>query len=397
MAGRTMSNSSDVSPSRGASSPSSPDLRSDDVILSTRPSPTGFLENQRLSPRSPHMHWRPPPKSGTVALDSSLLESSPKTAPARSRPIAIELPTTKKVNSAPVYTPPAPLSARGDLPGGYFPLHEEQSRVYHPHPFQLDVSKARRKSIQLAASRSSSSESHVTQVSNVTATGTIATASSANAPAATTTLAATMSDNSGNTYLQQPSGANTPDSRSSTPLTSYNPTPYQENTLPIGKYYPSNYEKRKRQKHRPQVSDITSSPMKSDTHITTTRPAQMAAAHSRNESEAKRRLAQYQRDMIAQAAMAIGGSNVNRASVPSISNMGFSHVHKPDKPRLQPLGSPGPVTPMELEGADGYLDARGSAEESQREEIARAVRLDEERRRREGASSPIVELGPSTC
>ncbi|KAK7754622.1 hypothetical protein SLS62_003405 [Diatrype stigma] len=276
---------------------------------------------------------------------------------------------------------------------GYFPLHEEQSRVYHPHPFQLDVSKARKKSIQLAT-RSSSSDSHVTQVSNITATGTIATASSAKAAAATTTLAATMSDNS--PHLHLPSGASSPDSRSSTPLTSYNPTPYQENPLPIGKYYPSNYEKRKRQKQRPQMADITSSPIKSDSHIATTRPAQMAA-HSRNESEAKRRLAQYQRDMIAQAAMAIGGSSVNRAGMPSLAGMGFSHFDKPDKPRLQPLGSPGPVTPMELEGADGYLDVRGSAEDAQREEIARAMRLDEERRRREGASSPVVELGPSTC
>ena len=30
---------------------------------------------------------------------------------------------------------------------------------------------------------------------------------------------------------------------------------------------------------------------------------------------------------------------------------------KPTSPRLNPLDSPGPVTPMELEGADGYLTA----------------------------------------
>jgi hypothetical protein len=35
----------------------------------------------------------------------------------RSRPIAIELPTIRKINTAPNYTPPEPLSARGDLPG----------------------------------------------------------------------------------------------------------------------------------------------------------------------------------------------------------------------------------------------------------------------------------------
>lgn len=32
-------------------------------------------------------------------------------------------------------------------------------------------------------------------------------------------------------------------------------------------------------------------------------------------------------------------------------------VTKPTSPRLLPLGSPGPVTPLELEGADGYLTA----------------------------------------
>ena len=200
-------------------------------------------------------------------------------------------------------------------------------------------------------------------------------------------------------------GASDPRSETSSPITAYNPSAYQDSTLPLGKYYPSNYENRKRQKYRPQTSDATSTSIKSDPQIPTVaaaaaRPvAQMTSGHSRNESEAKRRLAQYQRDMIAQAAMAIGGSStVNRAAVPSLGNLGFTHMsNKPDKPRLQPLGSPGPVTPMELEGADGYLGARGSAEDAQREEIARAMRLDEERRRREGASSPVVELGPSTC
>ena len=30
---------------------------------------------------------------------------------------------------------------------------------------------------------------------------------------------------------------------------------------------------------------------------------------------------------------------------------------KPSSPKLAPLDSPGPVTPMDLEGADGYLTA----------------------------------------
>ncbi|RYP70469.1 hypothetical protein DL769_004958 [Monosporascus sp. CRB-8-3] len=277
-------------------------------------------------------------------------------------------------------------------PYGYFPLHEEQPEPYRPHPFHLDASKARKKSIQLA-SGSRPSDSQVF-VSNITATGTIASASPSKAAvAAAAATSAAMADQ---TTRLQPDGASSPNAKPCTPVTSYNPSPYQENALPMGKYYPSNYEKRKMQKQRPHISDITSSPTKSDTHVTTARQGPMAG-HARHESEAKRRLAQYQRDMIAQAAMALGGSSVNRAAVPTLANIGFSSLPKPDKPRLQPLGSPGPVTPMELEGADGYLDARASGEEAQKEEIARAMRLDAERRRREGASSPVVELGPSTC
>ena len=123
--------------------------------------------------------------------------------------------------------------------------------------------------------------------------------------------------------------------------------------------------------------------------------------HSRNESEAKRRLQQYQRDMIAQATLALNGGNVNAASMNAISlrNMGFTSLNtKPSKPRLVPLGSPGPVTPMELESSDdGYIGARVTASENgpQIEEIARAIRIEEERRRREGASSPAIELGPA--
>lgn len=118
--------------------------------------------------------------------------------------------------------------------------------------------------------------------------------------------------------------------------------------------------------------------------------------HSRNESDAKRRLQQYQRDMIAQATLALNGGNVNAAALSSLRTIGFASMSKPSKPRLAPLGSPGPVTPMELEGSgEGYLGARGPVD-AQVEEIARAIRAEEERKQREGASSPAVELGPST-
>ncbi|KAI0109421.1 hypothetical protein F4776DRAFT_657220 [Hypoxylon sp. NC0597] len=371
---RTMSSSSEASPL------SSPDVRQDDIIFSTRPSPNSAVDNPHhkqpgASPKlrsSGGMFYFP----GRVfwcqmghfvsifgaisGRNDPTLFDSPRSTPARTRPIAIELPTTKKVNSAPVYTPPAPLSARGDLPGGYFPLHEDQARVYCPHPFQLDASKARMKSIEQRPTRLGSHNAPRLPESNL-------------------------------------------DSVFNTPVASYNPTGAQDSPLPMGKYYPSNYVKRKEEKrYRQQNRPPTSNPMpppptisKSESQVPTARDSS-SIGHSRNESDAKRRLQQYQRDMIAQASLALNGGNVNAATLSSLRTIGFSSMSKPSKPRLAPLGSPGPVTPMELEGSqDGYLGARGPAD-AQVEEIARAIRAEEERKRREGASSPAVELGPST-
>jgi hypothetical protein len=187
-------------------------------------------------------------------------------------------------------------------------------------------------------------------------------------------------------------------STSNTPVASYMPLGDQSSPLPMGKYYPSNYERRKDEKrkaknNRPAASDpilfnSTKSQVQTIHHTST-------PTHPRNESDAKRRLQQYQRDMIAQATRAINGGNINQATLSSLRSLGLSNMGKPDKPRLVPLGSPGPVTPMELEGSDdGYLAARGTADAQA--EVSRAIRAEENRQRREGASSPSIEIGPST-
>jgi hypothetical protein len=104
--------------------------------------------------------------------------------------------------------------------------------------------------------------------------------------------------------------------------------------------------------------------------------------------------------MITQATLALSNGNVNTAALNAISlrNMGFAGVtSKPSKPQIVPLGSPGPVTPMDLESNDdGYLGVRlqGSQDSTHVDEVVRAIRADEERRRREGANSPVVEAGP---
>ncbi|PVI04744.1 hypothetical protein DM02DRAFT_639852 [Periconia macrospinosa] len=63
-------------------------------------------------------------------------------------------------------------------------------------------------------------------------------------------------------------------------------------------------------------------------------------AHNRQYSEVQRQMYAYQQQLLANASRQTRGT-----------------IAKPTSPRLNPLDSPGPVTPMELEGADGYLTA----------------------------------------
>lgn len=81
---------------------------------------------------------------------------------------------------------------------------------------------------------------------------------------------------------------------------------------------------------------------------------------------------------------------------------------KPDSPRLEPLGSPGPITPFELEdnAQAGYVvaGARAAAQnmigsglerERDRELVGKMIRAEEERRAlggKEGSQSPILRV-----
>ncbi len=131
-----------------------------------------------------------------------------------------------------------------------------------------------------------------------------------------------------------------------------------------------------------------------------------------DDSEVKRKLQQYQRDMIAQARLAanqvLGDPaqpaapvvpatvTLNGMPLRSLHHFGMTSTHKPISPRLLPLGSPGPVTPMDLEGGEaGYLDrSRIPVALSESEEIVRALRAEAVFMRREGTTSPAVETGP---
>lgn len=90
-------------------------------------------------------------------------------------------------------------------------------------------------------------------------------------------------------------------------------------------------------------------------------------AHQRLYSDAQKQLFFNQREMLSGA---VHGTSPSQAG-------------KPTSPRLRPLGSPGPVTPLELEADDGYLlaGARSAINESTSSEqlVERLIR--EETRR----------------
>lgn len=320
-------------------------------------------------------------KEATTTLISELPES-PRLD--RSKPIAIELPPARRLyldpESAPADTPPEPLSARGDIPGGYFPLHEDpKSRVRRPHPFHLDASKAKHRSLNRAAA-SSKTDSQVEAVTEPS-------------------------------QFPFTTPSNTNMSGSHTPVSSYLPNgAHDAAALPLGKYYPSNYEKRStgssQNSLKPGRAVITSA-AKSEPMVPKYRHE--TSAHSRTNSEVKRRLLQYQRDMVAQATIAASALLAsNRQSggptpastlpggvtLPSNVKLGKTMIktHKPVSPRLEPLGSPGPVTPMSLEAAgDGYLMLGRSHADHQ----VAAIRIEQARQNLDPRASPISEWAPS--
>ena len=143
--------------------------------------------------------------------------------------------------------------------------------------------------------------------------------------------------------------------------------------LPLGKYYPTNWEKR--QSDRDITYRIRSMSLAAKRKSVAAKPEpqspqqpQTEASHSghvRSKSETKRRLIQYKRDMITQATVATStaikqaaASSTSSAAVRSRIQLSESIIkaNKPTSPRLTPVGSPGPVTPMSLESSgDGYL------------------------------------------
>lgn len=118
--------------------------------------------------------------------------------------------------------------------------------------------------------------------------------------------------------------------------------------MPLGKYHPSNYNSpASSSANTPGVTSVP--PPFPSTHLkipqqSNKRAAPPRSVHERRGSDVKRKIQQYQRDMIAQARLK------SSDSIPLA-------LKEPNSPKLTPLGSPGPITPFELEESDGYLVA----------------------------------------
>lgn len=206
-----------------------------------------------------------------------------------------------------------------------------------------------------------------------------------------------------------------PSSQGNTPVTSYVPSGLHDVPMPVGKYYPSNYEAARSRQSNGQITSHASRDLRSPSpggpayaRSETVVPQfdRQDSSRSRSDSDAKRRLQQYQRDMVAQATQA--ARQLSRTK--GVASLAAAHgvpvqkfqtgSHKPVSPRLQPLGSPGPVTPMELEGqaGDGGYLTRGRpvpSPDARRDNkaVARALEAEEARKRREGRGSPTVQAG----
>lgn len=155
-------------------------------------------------------------------------------------------------------------------------------------------------------------------------------------------------------------------SHSNTPVASYLAPGFHDHPVPMGKYYPSNYESRNgaQSNLRPPLSGSVSSNVGSDSSAIPN-----ASSLSKPDTELRRKLLQYQRDMVTQTSMAANeliSSSAKSGGKPglSLNDLPFRDsrfatpgYQKPISPRLVPIGSPGPVTPISLEnvGAGDYM------------------------------------------
>lgn len=272
----------------------------------------------------------------------------------RSAPIPIP---ARKSNSAAIYAPSTPLTARVRA-GHQFPYKT-------PATPQLAISLNPRYSQYSRPGRhiNYSSDDSISPSSSATSTASFA-SMHRDRPSSPLSPSIALS-------LSPVSPIRRPGNQSPLRPTS-RPTPKLKlklNSLP--RFHPANYE---------------SSSSSADTTPRLSRPG-TAQPHLRQVSDAQKKLQQYQRDVVVNATRA-----ASLALSPRIPA-------NPTPARLNPLGSPGPVTPLALEGDGDYLLAGSlgspgaKIDDRGRALVQRLVEKENERQRyprRSGSHSPAV-------
>ncbi|KAF2102649.1 hypothetical protein NA57DRAFT_52208 [Rhizodiscina lignyota] len=126
----------------------------------------------------------------------------------------------------------------------------------------------------------------------------------------------------------------------------------------LPRFHPANFPS--------QSSSFASTPASG---VNSPQPPMSPRSQQRQYSDAQRQLYVYQRELLA-----------NAGKIPSRP----APTSRPISPRLAPAGSPGPVTPLELENEGGYLMAGGHSpgtnEQAQREYVEKLIREEAARR-----------------
>lgn len=230
----------------------------------------------------------------------------------------------------------------------------ERRQIYRPHPFAQEAKTARQRSINEA-------EACVTSIRQAR------TSSIISQSAAPTTYAGSRA---GTAPAIQIDDADLPEgsrpvaraeemrrTQTAPIIDSYNPTGIPGSAALLGKYYPTNY----------QAPDVAGS----NAQIPTSASGPSLVLP---QTEQARQLQQYKRDMMTQTVQkaseflrrrmqhtATSKAALDDGTQKSLAS-GFALLrrYKPSSPRITPLLSPGPVTPMALDehGEVDYLSAR---------------------------------------
>ncbi|SLM36085.1 hypothetical protein LPUS_05512 [Lasallia pustulata] len=320
------------------------------------------------------------PDTTTVTADTATAPASPSLLEQTTAPIAI--PTANPLHRRdPISRPTTPLTAREEKAGHQFPWHDTSplrptiSQSLRPtYSFQRQ---SQRKPKEVSPQKQQLVSLRVQEDVN---TGKL------NVPS---TAAARLHKEKVSS-LYTPSSPLSPTMISSTlPSQSRHSNarrtvqPLQLPVLP--RYHPSNYE---RATPSPSVSSNASRPS-----ITYRSSARSPQPHQRQLSDAQYKLHQYQRDIITTATRQ-----------PRPARTPTNGPTKPVSPRLNPLGSPGPVTPMMLEEQTDYLLAGAESgglspgsfgEKGQTDFVERLVRAGKESGAlaRSGSNSPVSPAG----